>query len=69
MQDTSGFYKNDNGELLFAPNFVEGPTFALYRNNKDEYEYPTMGWRWFDSEQEARTFLNLPVPPQQNEQY
>lgn len=59
MQDTSGFYKLDNTQLLFGPNFVEAPTYALYRQNKNDYAYPIDGWYWFDSELEAKTFFGV----------
>lgn len=55
--DTSGFYKCD-GDILYAPNFVYGPTFELLREHKDEYQYPVDGWTWFDSETEANEQLN-----------
>lgn len=60
MEDTSGFYKNDNGDLLFGPNRVLNANYHFYRENHSEYTYPTDGWYWFDSEEEARTFFNLP---------
>jgi hypothetical protein len=47
--DTSGFYKKDEeGNLLFAPNFIEAPTYVLVRENKNNYEYPVDGWVWYD---------------------
>jgi hypothetical protein len=54
---TSGFYKKDNEELLYAPNIVEGNGFVLVAQDKDQYEYPVDGWYWFDSEEEAITTL------------
>ena len=58
----SGFYKNDEGALLFAPTQVSGPGFDLYILNKDIYTYPIEGWYYFDSEDEARAHLNIPKP-------
>jgi hypothetical protein len=55
---TSGFYKFDN-ELMYGPNYVLAPSFQLYRENKDEYEYPLDGWYWFDSEDEANRFFGI----------
>lgn len=66
--ETSGFYKNDNGMILYAPNYVEAGSFNLYKEQKDSYTYPTGGWYWFDSEEEAYGFWNLPVPQNQTEQ-
>lgn len=65
MDNTSGFYRKDNDQLLFAPNFVYGEAFELFRNNKNTYEYPVNGWKWFDSEEEARLEYNLPKPPEE----
>jgi len=56
-----GFYKNDNTVLLFAPNFVDAPTFELNIELKDTYDYPVNGWHVFDSEKLARDFFNLPL--------
>lgn len=51
---TEGFYKLDeNGELLYAPNFVYSPKFTLLIKEKDKYTYPIEGWKWFDSEEQA----------------
>jgi len=58
-----GFYKNDEGNLLYAPNYILFPHAEEWTiENKDEYTYPTLGWYYFDSEEEARIFLNLPLP-------
>ena len=47
MED--GFYKLEDGNWLYAPNFVYGPNFELLRENKDDYTYPVDGWEWFDT--------------------
>jgi len=59
--DTNGFYKNDNDTLLYAPNFVDNKDYKLEKNQKDTYQYPVYGWYWFESEDEARSFFNLPL--------
>jgi len=58
---TDGFYKLD-GELLHGPNFVLNADYELRRETKDQHTYPTDGWHWFDSEEEARAFFGLPMP-------
>lgn len=58
--DTSGFYKLDGEVLLYGPNFVLHADFELRRENRDTFTYPVDGWRWFDSEAEARAFFDLP---------
>lgn len=63
--DTSGFYKNDEGMLLYGPNYVLGGGFSLFKEQKDSYEYPVWGWKWFDSEEQARLEYNLPKPPEE----
>lgn len=64
--DTSGFYRlnpNDSTTLEYAPNFVYAPDYTLLREDEATYTYPTEGlWYWFDFEEEAYTFFNLPVP-------
>jgi hypothetical protein len=59
-----GFYKAENNELFYGPNYVLGINSEnLYKENKDSYEFPINGWYWFDTEEEARIALNVPVPP------
>ena len=55
---TPGFYKLD-GELLYAPNFVEASSFFLLKEEKDIYTYPQDGWYWFDSEEDANLFFQI----------
>ena len=62
MEDTSGFYKLDGDQLLYGPNFVINANYELKRENKDQYTYPVDGWYWFDTEQQARQYWNLPEP-------
>lgn len=61
--NTSGFYKNENGIILYGPNFVESGSYNLYKEQKDTYTYPVSGWYWFDSIEEAYNFWNIPLPP------
>jgi len=64
MENTSGFYKSQEQEevLLFAPNFVDAPTYSLSRKKKDTYTYPVEGWHWFETEDEAYAFFYLEKP-------
>ena len=55
--DTSGFYKNDNGTLLFGPNFVLNANYELRRETHDQHNFPIDGWFWFNSEEEAKQIL------------
>lgn len=56
---TEGFYKIDGEELLYAPNIVEGNGFVLIKQDKNQYEYPIDGWKWFNSEEEAKLDLDI----------
>jgi len=56
------FYKNDGGQLLEAPNFVYSKDYTLLITEKDTYIYPIDGWKWFDTEDQARLEYNLPKP-------
>lgn len=51
--DTSGFYKNENGNLLFGPNFVLNSNYELRKETHEQHNYPVDGWNWFESEFEA----------------
>jgi len=59
------FYKNDNGQLLEAPNYVYSKDYTLLAEDKDSYTYPVDGWKWFDDEDQARLEYNLPKPEEQ----
>ncbi len=56
-----GFYKNDDGILLYGPNFVLNKDYELRKETKDEHTYPVDGWYWFDTEEEARAYFELPI--------
>ena len=60
--DTSGFYKLD-GSLLYGPNYVLNANYELRRETHDQHSYPIDGWHWFDAEEEARLFFDLPLEP------
>jgi hypothetical protein len=57
MEDTSGFYKDENGELIYGPNFVLNKNYELRKETHDQHTYPVDGWYWFDSETEAKLSL------------
>lgn len=61
--DEQGFYKNDNGELLYAPNFVYNKNYTLLReeslSGKDKNIYPVDGWRWFEKRRDALDFYGI----------
>lgn len=54
-----GFYKLD-GDLLHGPNFVLNADYSLYKETHDQNVYPIDGWYWFDSEEEAHIYFELP---------
>jgi hypothetical protein len=62
QENTSGFYKNDSGFLSYGQNYVLSGSYNLYREQKNEYSYPYHGWHWFDSEDAAKEYFNLPKP-------
>jgi len=57
----NGFYKLEGTNLIFGPNFVLNKDYELRSSSKDTYTYPVDGWYWFDSLEEACTFLNLDI--------
>ncbi len=60
--ETQGFYKNDDGMILYATSLVDAGSFLLLAEHKDEYIYPVGGWYWFNSKEEAYSFWNIPLP-------
>jgi hypothetical protein len=56
---TDGFYKLRDGELFYAPESVSSLDYDLHRDLRLTYTYPIDGWRWFDTENEARAFYGL----------
>jgi hypothetical protein len=42
---------------LYGPNFVYGPSYTLLKDNPTE---EADGWKWFETEEQARTAYNLP---------
>lgn len=66
MENTSGFYKNDDGYVLFGPNFVINANYHLTKENKDDHTYPVDGWYWFDTAEEAYGFFGIPYDQEEN---
>jgi hypothetical protein len=60
IMNTSGFYKLE-GILLYGPNYVLDANYKLFRETHDDHSYPIDGWYWFDTEEEARLFFDLPL--------
>ena len=50
MKKTSGFYKLEDENWLYAPNGVYAPTYTLLVELKDTYTYPIDGWSWYDEQ-------------------
>ena len=65
MEDTSGFYKHD-GDVLFGPNFVLNANYELRRETKEQHTYPTDGWYWFDTKEDAYAFFEVELPIEQS---
>lgn len=59
MEDTSGFYKFQDNQLIYGPNGVINSEYDLLKESHLNYNYPIDGWYWFYSEQEAKTFFNI----------
>ena len=50
METTAGFYKLEDKNWLYAPNFVYAPDYTLEKELKDTYTYPAHGWTWYDEQ-------------------
>ncbi len=62
MDETRGFFKVENGELIIARTNIGGPGFDLFFEMPHLQTYPIEGWYWFDTELQAREFFNIPYP-------
>jgi hypothetical protein len=60
--NTSGFYKAQGEDLLYAPIFVQSATYALLRSDRENYLYPVDGWSWFDSKESAYQYHQIAIP-------
>jgi hypothetical protein len=58
----SGFYKRDGDTVLHGPNFVLNRDYELHADTHGDHDYPVDGWYWFDSDDEAYAFFDLPLP-------
>ena len=65
---TDGFFRVDNENMLvYGRLYVLNSEYALYRDQKDTYNYPVDGWYWFDSEDQAYEFFNITKPIKEQE--
>ena len=60
--NTAGFYKLQDEDLFYAPNFVINKSYELYKEDLDSYTLPVDGWNWFNSYTEACYFLGIQDP-------
>lgn len=58
--NTAGFYKRDQLQLLYSSDLVQGPTYSLFAHEQATYTYPVDGWSWYADETQARAALGLP---------
>ena len=68
IEDTSGFYKYESGQLHYGPNYVRCLEYKLFKETKDDHTYPVDGWHWFDSVELARKFFEIPAPVEVEEE-
>lgn len=54
------FYKMIDEKNYIFGSEVLSAEYQLLTEDKDTYTYPIDGWYWFNSEEEAREFFNLP---------
>jgi len=59
--ETAGFYKLEDGSLIYAPNFVVTSSYSIFAENRYTLVLPLDGWYWFDSDIEAKSFFNIPI--------
>jgi len=56
-----GFYKAEGLMLHRAPTKVEHKDVVLLASSSEDRAKVWDGWRWFDSEEEARVHYGLPI--------
>jgi hypothetical protein len=56
---SSGFYKNEDNNMLYAPETVSGPYYFLSKDEFQNYTYTIDGWYYFNTENEAKDFFGL----------
>ena len=61
METTAGFYKLEDDNWQYAPNFVDAPNYQLLKENKDSYTYPVDGWEWYDESPIEESFIEEAV--------
>ena len=54
------FYKLIDEKNYIFGSEVLSAEYQLLTEDKDTYTYPIDGWYWFNSDEEAREFFNLP---------
>ena len=57
--ETKRFYKYSDGNLQFS-NSVIAQDYILVEEEKDTVQFPVDEWYWFDNEEEAKHFFNIP---------
>lgn len=60
-----GFYKNDEGNLLYASKKVLSKDYTLEVEKFAEYSYPVDGWNYFETEDEAYTAYGIEPPSEE----
>jgi hypothetical protein len=53
------FYKKDDNEFLSGESLLN-KNYKLTQETRFQYILPIDGWYWFDTEEEARIYLNCP---------
>jgi len=56
------FYKNNNGVIFEAHNFVLSKNYELKKEYYQEYKYPIDGWYWMDTSDDAYSFFGIEKP-------
>lgn len=60
---TDGFYKNEDNNLLYGPNFVLNEHYELHAETDSTMTEPVDGWMWYESEEAARAGLGIMDEP------
>ena len=66
MELKLGFYKETEEGWYYAPNAVYNGDYSLLKEQKDTYNYPVDGWKWYDDEPDG--FIDIFNKPEEEEE-
>lgn len=63
---SKGFYKIIDENLYYAENSVYNKDYELHVSSYQDHTYPIDGWYYFETIEEAASFLGYTLPEEEN---